>query len=221
MNGLKATSLSEQIANHLGEMIVRGELTPGAKLAEAELARQLDVSTNSLREAYRLLESRHLIEIQPRRGARVTGVAEQQVRELYDFAFLMLSQVAARAAETWREGELDELVQIIPALEAHQREGDMAGAHQTVFDFLPDMLRFARNSYMARTITDIIPLLQRYSFIALQEETSELDVSVEIFKRLLANVVARKAGEAAADIREYGDNQCRIVLRAVERRSAA
>ena len=219
--GLKAASLSEQIADHLGERIIRGELPPGARLPEGELARELDVSTNSLREAFRVLENRHLIEIQPRRGARVCKVDEQQARELYDFAFLLLSRVAARAAETWEEGELDELVQIVPRLEEHQQAGDIAGAHQLVFDFLPDMLRFARNTYMARTITDMIPLLQRYSFIALTEEVSEFEVSIEIFKRLLANVMARNPDAAAADIREYGDNQCSIVVQAIQRRAVA
>ena len=221
MIGLKATSLSEQIANHLSDLIIRGELAPGEKLPEGDLAKQLNVSTNSLREAFRVLEGRHLIEIQPRRGARVCDVTEQQARELYDFAFLLFAQVASRAAETWQDGELDELARIVPALEEHQRAGDVAGAHQTVFDFLPDMLRFARNGYMARTITGVIPLLQRYSYIALTEETSEFEVSVEIFKRLLANVFARDADAAAAAIREYGDNQCRVVLRAIERRKAA
>src|SRR5690606_12362343 len=73
---LRAVSLSEQIADHLAEQIVRGERKPGEKLPEAELAKQLEVSTNSLREAFRLLEKQHLIELQPRRGARVCEVSE-------------------------------------------------------------------------------------------------------------------------------------------------
>ena len=218
---LKATSLSEQIAEHLGDRIIRGELAPGAKLPESELAKQLNVSTNSLREAFRVLEGRHLIEIQPRRGARVCDVNEEQVRELYDFLFLLLSQLAARAAETWQTGEVEELAKLVPQLEERHAHGDLAGAHQLVFQWLPDMLRFARNTYMARTISDMIPLLQRYSFIALTEETTEFDVSITIFQRLLGNVLMRKAEDAAAAISEYGENQCRIVLRAIAKRSAA
>lgn len=218
---LKATSLSEQIAEHLGDRIIRGELAPGAKLPESELAKQLNVSTNSLREAFRVLEGRHLIEIQPRRGARVCEVNEEQVRELYDFLFLLLSQLAARAAETWQAGEVEELAELVPQLEERHEHGDLAGAHQLVFQWLPDMLRFARNTYMARTISDMIPLLQRYSFIALTEETTEFDVSITIFQRLLGNVLMRKAEDAAAAISEYGENQCRIVLRAIAKRSAA
>ena len=217
---LKAVALSDQIADHLAEQIIHGTLPPGARLHENELAKQLDVSTNSLREAFRLLEARHLIEIQPRRGARVREVTEAQVQELYDFLFLMLSELAGRAAKVWQPGELDELARMLPQLEQLHQAGDIAGAHQMVFRFLPHMLVFARNAYMARAISDLIPLLQRYSYIALIEETSEFDMSLQIFQRLLVNVVARQAEAASADILEYGDNQCRIVLRALHKRNA-
>ena len=218
---LKAISLSEQIAEHLGDRIIKGELAPGAKLPEAELAKSLNVSTNSLREAFRVLENRHLIDIQPRRGAKVCDITEEQVRELYDFLFLLLADLAARAARNWRPDELEHLARLVPLLQERYEAGDVGGAHQLVFDYLPAMLEFARNTYMSRTIADMIPLLQRYSYIALTEETTEFGVSITIFQRLLANVAQRNAEAAAEAIREYGENQCRIVLRAVAKRSAA
>lgn len=221
MPPIRTANLSDQIADHLGERIIRGDLPPGARLPEAELASELEVSTNSLREAFRILEKRYLVEILARRGARVSDITESQVQDLYDFLFLLLGQLAARAAATWQPGELDDLVTVLPVLERFHREGDIAQAHQAVFNFVPQALRFARNHYLAESIRDLLPQLQRYSFIALTEETTEFDVSLGIFQRLLVNVMGRNAEAAAADIREYGENQCRIVLRAVAKRRAA
>lgn len=221
MPPIRTANLSDQIADHLGERIIRGDLPPGARLPEAELASELQVSTNSLREAFRILEKRYLVEILARRGARVSDITESQVQDLYDFLFLLLGQLAARAAATWQAGELDDLVTVLPLLERFHREGDIAQAHQAVFNFVPQALRFARNHYLAESIRDLLPQLQRYSFIALTEETTEFDVSLGIFQRLLVNVMGRNAEAAAADIREYGENQCRIVLRAVAKRRAA
>lgn len=221
MPPIRTANLSDQIADHLGERIIRGDLPPGARLPEAELASELQVSTNSLREAFRILEKRYLVEILARRGARVSDITESQVQDLYDFLFLLLGQLAARAATTWQPGELDDLVTVLPVLERFHREGDIAQAHQAVFNFVPQALRFARNHYLAESIRDLLPQLQRYSFIALTEETTEFDVSLGIFQRLLVNVMGRNAEAAAADIREYGENQCRIVLRAVAKRRAA
>lgn len=219
---LKAISLSEQIADHLGERIIEGSLEPGARLPEAELAKELNVSTNSLREAFRLLEKRHLIELQPRRGARVCEVTESQVRDLYDFLFLLLSHLAADAARHWRPGEIEDLAAMLPELHRHYANNDLRGAHQLAFRFVDTATRrFARNRYLAADIDDLMPLLKRYSYIALQEETTEFDVSLKIFQSLLENVLNRDVEKAAADIGEYGRNQCRIVLRAVAKRSAA
>ena len=213
---LKAVSLSEQIAEHLSERIVRGDLAPGEKLPEAELAKELDVSTNSLREAFRLLEKRHLIRLQP------CEVTESEVRDLYNFLFLLLSHLAAQAARDWKPGEIEDLAMMLPELERHYRNADMPGAHQVAFRFVEmATARFARNRYLADDIEDLVPLLKRFSFIALQEDTTEFDMSLKIFQRLLENVLARNAEQAAADIREYGDNQCRLVLRAIAKRDAA
>lgn len=218
---IRTANLSEQIADHLGDRIIRGDLAPGARLPETDLAGELEVSTNSLREAFRVLEKRHLVDILPRRGARVSPITEDQVRDLYDFLFLLLGKLAARAAETWEQGELDDLVTVLPILERFHGAGDIRQAHQAVFEFLPRALRFARNEYLAEAIEDLMPQLQRYSYIALTEETTEFDVSLGIFQRLLINVLGRDAEAAAADIREYGDSQCRIVLRAIAKRKAA
>ncbi|EKF74583.1 GntR family transcriptional regulator [Alcanivorax hongdengensis A-11-3] len=219
---LKAISLSEQIAQHLGEQIITGTLPPGARLPENDLAKQLDVSTNSLREAFRLLEKQHMIELQPRKGARVCEVNEEQVRDLYGFLFMLLSHLAGSAAANWQPGQIEDLVEMLPQLEQHFNNDDLRAAHQLAFRFVEIAThRFARNRYLATDILDLIPLLKRYSFIALQEETSEFDVSLQIFQRLLVNVVGRKVEDAAADIREYGENQCQIVLRAIAKRNAA
>lgn len=219
---LKARSLSEQIAEHLSERIIRGELAPGEKLPENELAKQLDVSTNSLREAFRLLEKQHLIVLQPRRGARVCEVTESQVRDLYEFLFLLLSYLAARVAKEWRPGQIEDLAAMLPELQRCYQNDDIRSAHQVAFRFIDlAIARFADNSYLADDIGDLVPLLKRFSFIALQEETTEFDVSLKIFQRLLESVLAHDADQAAAVIREYGANQCRVVLKAIARRAAA
>src|SRR5699024_2848971 len=127
---LKAISLSEQIADHLAERIIDGSLAPGERLPEAEWAKALNVSTNSLREAFRLLEKQHLIDLPPRRGARVCEVSEQQVRDLYDFLFLLLSHLAVVAVQTWRPGDIEDLASMLPELERHYQHNDLRAAHQ-------------------------------------------------------------------------------------------
>lgn len=219
---LQTMNLSEQLATHLSERIIRGDLAPGERLPEADLAKTMSVSTNSLREAFHILENCHLIEWRPRRGASVCDITEQQVRDLYDFLFLLLSQLAGRAAERWQTGEVEDLVNKLPELERHYENGDIASAHQLVFDVVTLAIkRFSHNAYLQRDIEDLLPLLKRFSYMALQEETTEFDQSLLTFQRLMANLINRDADQARADIKEYGENQCRVVLRALAKRNAA
>ena len=59
------------VARHLGQQIITGQYKPGQKLRELEIAKELDVSTNTVREAFHIVEKRHLVTIEPRRGAFV------------------------------------------------------------------------------------------------------------------------------------------------------
>jgi hypothetical protein len=68
-------NLSEQIAGYLRVQIIRGELAPGERILEAKLAETMEVSRGPIREALRSLEKTRLIELTPRRGARVTEMS--------------------------------------------------------------------------------------------------------------------------------------------------
>ena len=68
MNLEDTESLSEQIVKYISEQIISGELVEGERIQELRIAKELDVSRGSVREALLLLERTHLIEIFPRRG---------------------------------------------------------------------------------------------------------------------------------------------------------
>jgi DNA-binding GntR family transcriptional regulator len=80
MNLEEADSLSEQIAKYISEQIISGELVEGERIQELRIAKELDVSRGSVREALLLLERTYLIEIFPRRGAIVSEMSAQQVK---------------------------------------------------------------------------------------------------------------------------------------------
>jgi len=217
----QAVSLSERIARHLAVQIIRGQRAPLERLPESELARELEVSTNSLRESFRLLEGWHLVEIQPRKGTRVCGVSEGDVRDLYDFLFLLLGRLAADIAENWQPGQLEPFMELSRQFEAQAEHHDRERVHELAFDLAREGLKLTPNRYLNDAIEDLLPLLQRYSFMALQEETTELDTSVQCMRNTINAVVDRDSGRAAACLREYGENQCQVVLRAVAKRAAA
>ena len=83
-------SLSRQIAHHIAEQIISGDLVEGERIQELRIAEELNVSRGSVREALLILERSYLIEIFPRRGAVVSEMSLPQVRALASLAVGLL-----------------------------------------------------------------------------------------------------------------------------------
>ena len=79
---IEIRGVSESILHSLRAHIIAGKLAPGQKLNEKELASQLGVSRQPLREAFRLLENERLINSIPRKGCHVTPISLRDCCEL-------------------------------------------------------------------------------------------------------------------------------------------
>ena len=130
-----AESLVEQIARHVGRQIVTGDLVEGERIQELRIASELNVSRGSVREALLILERRHLINIYPRRGAVVAEMSAQQIRSLFEIISLLLGVIARRAADNWRQTDVEPFTQLLEQLQNLSRQGDIEGFYEGSFEF--------------------------------------------------------------------------------------
>ena len=133
MNLEEADSLSEQIAKYISEQIISGELVEGERIQELRIAKELDVSRGSVREALLLLERTYLIEIFPRRGAIVSEMSAQQVKALFDTNVMVLGHIVQRISETWRVNEAEQLQTLLDQLVEFVRAGDIEKFYDSIF----------------------------------------------------------------------------------------
>lgn len=80
---LGRTSTAERVADILRDRIMEGFFKPGQQLSEEAIARVLEVSRNTLREAFRLLGHEQLLEHRLNRGVFVRKLSADDVRDLY------------------------------------------------------------------------------------------------------------------------------------------
>ena len=76
--------LRDVVFNTLRRAILRGELKPGERLMEIQLANKLGVSRTPIREAIRKLELEGLVLMIPRRGAEVAEITEKNLRDVLE-----------------------------------------------------------------------------------------------------------------------------------------
>ncbi len=74
---------------YLRECILDGTLTPGTKLSQVSLAKQLGVSRTPLREVLRMLQEEGLVEIEPNQRTRVAGLDPQELDDVYASRILL------------------------------------------------------------------------------------------------------------------------------------
>ena len=135
-----ALNITEQIADHLAEKIVLGALSGGDRIQELKIARELDVSRGSVREALLILERRHLIEIVPRRGAIVNTLDGDDAIALLD--------LLASTERHWLEVLLSKDMSVIDGAQFAVRKMDIAARDEDLHGMLQ-----AREEFYASLVT--------------------------------------------------------------------
>ena len=113
---------SNQVANILREAILNGEILPGAKLREAEIAGSLSISRTPIREAFRILESEGLVILAPNKGVNVITLSDKEIREIYEFRELIELFAVSKACDALTEKELKSLDLCVKQMEEHMEE---------------------------------------------------------------------------------------------------
>jgi DNA-binding GntR family transcriptional regulator len=120
-NGRKAGTVSRTVDAayaDLLEFLQSGELGPGDRLGEVELAERFGVSRTPVREALQRLAAQGLVEISPNRGARVVSWSLQEMREIYDLRAMLEGKGAEWAATRMAEDQIDQLDRLCDEMES-------------------------------------------------------------------------------------------------------
>ena len=212
-----AESLAEQIARHVGRQIVTGDLVEGERIQELRIAKELNVSRGSVREALLLLERRHLINIYPRRGAVVAEMSAQQIKSLFEILSLLLTVIARRAADSWRQSDVEGFTSILDHLQGLARDGDIEGFYEGSFAFFRMGYRFALNPYIEEMLEDLQPALQRSYYLALHTNKRELQEAHNFFKGIVEAILLRKGDQAALLVDDCACHLRNLVLDSLAR----
>ena len=92
---LKQRNLPDRLADHLVNMIAKGELKPGQRLFEKEICEGQRVSRIPVREALRLLQAQGIVRTEPNRGTFVTGFTSDEMSQLLELR-LGVERIALR-----------------------------------------------------------------------------------------------------------------------------
>ncbi len=186
-------NITEQIADHLADLVITGQLTGGARIQELKIANELGVSRGSVREALLILERRHLIEIVPRKGAMVNEINAQEALDLVD----MLASVEQRWFHSLMDTGAHDSVAAAGALlmdmDRAAKSGSVAEIIQARGAFYAELLRPATR-YMNGVFECLLPTSQRLMCVLIEKSDVDLH-DIARYYRALHNALHERDDE--------------------------
>ena len=110
---------------YLRECILDGTLTPGTKLSQVSLARQLGISRTPLREVLRMLQEEGLVEIEPNQRTRVAGLDPAELDDVYASRILLETLALSMTIGNFGAKSRKEAKRLLTAMRRAARAGDL------------------------------------------------------------------------------------------------
>ena len=197
---IRRVSTAQQAAEALRRAILDGRLLPGMPMGEVQLAEQLGVSRNSIREAVRILEGEHLVRSKMNRGAVVAEFTDEEIDDLFTARKTLELTGLQALHEMAPKDRAAYLEPLVVAIEEASSRGDtraVAGADEA---FHTALVSLTGNEHFRRWYVGLRNEL-RLALVLSEQRSSEL---------------GRAASKASRDVNDH-----RRLARALQRSGAA
>ena len=171
------TNQTGMVYEKLKDRIERGVYSPAESLPEVELAREFDVSRNTIKKALLMLEADAYITLEPNKGAKVRSYSKQEVLEYLELRVELEGFIVRLAVEHIDKRTLEKLERIYEKMSACREANDLMGYsalnqqfHSLIYDACPNkaatgLLRHLKNQmrkYNGKTI--LVPGRDAHSY---------------------------------------------------------
>lgn len=214
------TSTVSKLADALRAQIIEGALPPGTQLAEHAAAKELGVSRNTLREAFRLLAHERLVIHEPHRGVFVRTLDADDVRDIYTTRRLVeCAAVRTEGAPPQAVTEIRAAVEAAETAVAESRWHDVGTADLRFHSAIVALAGSRRlNDMMRRMLAELRlvfhvmadphrfhePYLHRNAAIATLIEQGRTGEAAEALTGYLDDAEAQLLGGIAERARDHG-----------------
>ena len=203
--------LREVVFKTLRQAILKGELKPGERLMEIQLANKLGVSRTPIREAIRKLEEEGLVIMTPRKGAVVAEITEKSLRDTLEVRRSLEKLAVRLACDRITSEGIAELKETERRFEEVFGTDDMTKIAEIDVAF-HDIIYFATDN---RKLIQILSNLQEQMYRYRVEYLKSLDCHSQLLEEHRALIKAIESGdkELAAELTTtHIENQVKIVV---------
>ena len=164
--------LRDVVFHTLREAILKGELKPGERLMELQLASKLGVSRTPIREAIRMLEQEGLAVTIPRRGAEVARMTEKDMKDVLQIREVLDELAVRLACDNITKEEIKELEKQMLQFENSTKQGDIKKIAEADVAFHDTIYHAAGNAKLVTMLDNMREQIYRYRVEYLKDENA-------------------------------------------------
>jgi DNA-binding GntR family transcriptional regulator len=155
--GYDRRSSADQVSRYIRSRIFAGDLPPGERLRQDDIATTLGVSRIPVREAMIALDREGWVRIEPHRGVYVAGLDANSIRDHYEMLGMLYGLAGRRAAERASDEDLSELAPLARAIKAASSPQDVLTQSEHLVRLVFRLADSHRLRAIGRVMTGIVP----------------------------------------------------------------
>ena len=203
--------LRDVVFNTLRQAILKGELAPGERLMEIQLAEKLGVSRTPIREAIRKLELEGLVLMIPRKGAEVAKISEKSLRDVLEVRRSLEELAIELACQRMTDEEIDQLEQRQNAFKNAIHKGNAMNIAETDEAFHDVIYLGTGNDKLVQILNNLREQMYRYRVEYLKREEAHPQLIAEHAE--IIEYISKGEKKAATDVMcKHIDNQVTTVI---------
>ncbi len=196
---LRSHSLSTLVHRELERRILEGELAPGDKINEEDIAGQLSVSRGPVREAFRVLESSGLVRLEKNRGVFVRQVSIAEADEIYEVRAGLDHLVGRLVATRISPPELGELRELLKRMQSAARARDVDAYYPLNVRFHDRLVELTGNRTLVAAYRRLVNELHLYRRQTLAGDPDSFPISTREHAQIV-DALARRDPERAGTL---------------------
>jgi len=204
-------SLYGEVVARLRDLIIHGEMTPGARISERLFCERFGISRTPLRESLKVLAAEGLVELLPHRGARVAEFRAADVLHLFEVMGSLESLSGELAAQRITPGELEELAAVHARMVDAYTRRDLRMYFDCNQQIHERIVAAARNPVLRDAYNSLSGRIRRARYAANMSD-ERWSAAMQEHEVMLAALRARDAAGLADILRRHLRNKCEAVI---------
>ena len=202
--------LRDVVFNTLRDAILKGELEPGERLMEIQLAERLGVSRTPIREAIRKLELEGLVLMIPRKGAEVAKISEKSLRDVLEVRRSLEELAAELACQRMDAEALKDLEDAQKAFIQAVKSGETMTMAEADEHFHDVIYMATDNQRLISLLNNLREQMYRYRVEYLKNKECHCQLLAE-HQAIIAAIEEKNSDEASRITCQHIDNQVKTV----------